>query len=89
MQFVFADFKNHLKIPKNVILRKKYEEKKIKIVVYCLEKDILINHEYTFLNFSYRKHRSFWMRYHPFEVTKIIPVNKNQSSTYEFTSRRY
>ena len=59
LQSVFDNFKNHLKIPGNIVLLKKYEEKKFKIIIYCLEKDILINNELTFLVYLYRKHGLF------------------------------
>lgn len=41
LKSVFVKFKDHLKIPGNIAILKK-QEKKIKIVVYCLEKDILM-----------------------------------------------
>ena len=93
LQSVFVKFKDHLKIPGNIAILKK-QEKKIKIVVYCLEKDILINNKLMYLNFLYRLfwtyiHELFWMNYYPFELTKIISVNKNHWSTHVFASRKY
>lgn len=73
-QSVFVKFKNHLKMPREIVILKMQKEKKI--VFYCLEKDVLVKNELTYLNFLSRKHGLFWMKYHRFELSKIISVKK-------------
>ena len=44
------DFKEHFKIPNNIVSWK-CEENKFTLAVYCLEKDISVNKELDCLNF--------------------------------------
>ena len=81
------DFKEHLKIPNNVVTWIS-KEKKFVLTVYCLEKDISVKNELDFLNLFYRHNGFNWIKLDPFEVTEIISINKNYSSTFEFTSRK-
>ena len=84
------DFKEHLKIPNNVVtwIIKKKEKKKFVLTVYCLEKDISVKNKLDFLNLLYRHHGLNRMKLDLFEVTEIISINKNYSSTFVFTSRK-
>ena len=79
------DFKEHIKFRN--IMTWKYEENKLILTIYCLEKNIFVNKELDFLNFLLRKHSLAWM-YNPFEVTEIISIRKNYSSHYIFISRK-
>ena len=87
LRVLVNDFKQQLKIPNNVVMWIR-RERKFVISVYCLEKDISVKKELDYLNLLYKHHGLNQMKLNPFEVTKIISINKNYSSIFVFISRK-
>ena len=81
------DFKQHIKTLNFLTWISK--KRKFVITVYYFEKDISVKKELNYLNLLYKYHSLNWMKLDPSEVTEIISINKNYSSTFVFTSRKH
>ena len=82
------NFKDHLKIPNNVVTWICREGRTV-LRVYCLKNDISVKQELNYLNVLHKDYELEWMKLQPFDVTEWISFfNKNYLFMFVFTSRK-